>query len=87
MRGTSQAIPVSLRNVRCLCGCDDANDLLREAIKFATSSWSFSEVGELDQEMTDKRWNDLNLDWPFGSAASPKGDFPLRTLPEGEEYS
>jgi hypothetical protein len=41
IRGTSQSITVSLRTVRCLCGCDDADDLIRESIKFATSSWTF----------------------------------------------
>ncbi|HEV2829180.1 MAG TPA: DUF4157 domain-containing protein, partial [Pyrinomonadaceae bacterium] len=64
VRGTSQSITVSLRAARCLCGCGDANDLIKETIKFATASWSPEEVTELDQELTDARWKSMNLDWP-----------------------
>ena len=74
VRGTSQSITVSLRTARCLCGCNDANDLIKETIKFATASWSPQEVTELDQELTDARWKSLNLDWPAQSQA--KGSSP-----------
>jgi hypothetical protein len=64
VRGTRQSITVSLRTARCLCGCDDANDLIKETIKFATASWTPQQVSELDQELTDARWKSMNLDWP-----------------------
>jgi len=85
IRGTSQSITVSLRTVRCLCGCGDANELIRQTIEFATSSWTQEEKAELDLEMSHYRWNYLNLDWPFGPAA-PKV-VPERLLPEGEEMA
>jgi len=85
VRGTSQSITVSLRTARCLCGCEDANDLIRETIKFATSSWSLQEGDELDREMTDGRWSAMNLDWP--TQRPQKGDFPQTVMPEGEEVA
>jgi hypothetical protein len=83
--GTKQAIPLSLRAVRCACACEDAEALIRQAIKFATQTWTFEERRQLDREMTDPRWDDLDLRWP--SDEPQKGDFPLRTLPEGTEYA
>src|SRR5262249_25366719 len=85
IRGTSQSITVSLRTVRCLCGCSDANDLIRQTIEFATSSWTQEEKTELDLEMNHYRWSHLNLDWPF-AMAGPKA-VPERLLPEGEEMA
>lgn len=64
IRGTSQSITVSLKTARCLCGCDDANDLILETLRFATASWTLEEVMELNREMTDDRWSALDLDWP-----------------------
>jgi hypothetical protein len=74
VRGTRQSIMVSLRTARCLCGCDDANDLIKETIKFATAGWSPQQVSELDQELTDARWKSMNLDWPAQPQA--KGGSP-----------
>ena len=74
VKGTHQSITVSLRTARCLCGCDDANELIKETIKFATASWAPQQVSELDQELTDARWKSMNLDWPTQPQA--KGSSP-----------
>ncbi|HEY2990876.1 MAG TPA: DUF4157 domain-containing protein [Candidatus Binatia bacterium] len=83
IRGKEQSITVSLRNVRCRCGCGDAEDLIRQTIDFATSSWTLQEKRELDRELTDAQWDTLDLRWP--AIVPQKGDFPLRILPEGTE--
>ena len=71
IRGTEQSITVSLRTVRCLCQCDDANKMIRETIESATSSWTQQEKNDLHREMRDPRWNDLDLRWPFVAPAMP----------------
>lgn len=85
IRGTSQSITNSLRVVRCLCGCGDANELIRQTIDFATDSWTRGEKVQLDREMSDPRWDALDLRWPSG--VPQKGDFPVRVLPEGTEFA
>ena len=87
IRDPEQSITASLRTARCLCGCNDANDLIRETIRFATASWTLQEKLELDREMTDKRWSALDLNWPAFAPQPPKGDFPARILPVGEEFA
>jgi hypothetical protein len=74
MRGKSQAIPVSLNVIRCLCGCEDANDLIRETVRFATSSWSALQRNQLDREMNDPQWSSLDLRWP--NRLPPTPDVP-----------
>jgi hypothetical protein len=71
IRGTEQSITVSLRTVRCVCQCDDANKMIRETIEFATSSWTQQEKNDLHREIRDPRWNDLDLRWPFVAPAIP----------------
>jgi hypothetical protein len=83
--GTKQAIPLSLKVVRCLCACDDAEALIRQTIEFATQGWTLVQREKLDREMTGRRWSSLDIRWPNGPP--PKGDFPLRTLPPGTEYA
>ena len=83
--GARQSVLVSLRTARCLCGCDDANALIRETIEFATRSWTAQEKVELDLEMTHYRWSSKNLDWPSGPAAQKT--VPDRPLPEGQEMA
>lgn len=85
VRPDGQSIKSSLRTARCFCGCGDANDLIRETIKFATSSWTVEEMLALDLEMTHHRYSDLNLDWPSGS--SSQKIVPDRLLPAGEEMA
>jgi hypothetical protein len=65
IRGTDQSITNSLRVVRCLCGCVDANDMIKETIDFATGSWNQNEKNDLHREMRDPKWTDLDLRWPF----------------------
>jgi hypothetical protein len=65
IRGTSQSITNSLRVIRCLCGCEDAEDMIRETIQFATSSWTQEEKNQLHREMRDPQWSALDLRWPF----------------------
>ncbi len=69
--GTDQSITVSLRTVRCVCQCDDANKLIKETIEFATSSWTQQEKNDLHREMRHPRWNDLDLRWPFVAPSIP----------------
>jgi hypothetical protein len=83
--GVHQSIPVSLRTARCFCGCDEANDLIRETIKFATASWTIQEVNALDMEMTHHRWSGLNLNWPNDPTSWQR--VPDRLLPEGNEMA
>ena len=72
--GTRQAIPVSLKVVRCACACDAAEALIRQTIEFATSTWTAAERRELDREMNDARWKALDIRWPFSApAATPQG--------------
>jgi hypothetical protein len=85
VRRDFQSIKVSLRTARCFCGCDDANDLIRETLKFATSSWTTQEVIALDLEMTHHRYSDLDLDWPSGPTSQKV--VPDRLLPEGQEMA
>jgi hypothetical protein len=85
IRRDHQSIKVSLKTARCFCGCGDANDLIRETLKFATASWTDREKLDLDLEMTHHRWSDLNLDWPSGP--SSQKTVPDRLLPEGEEMA
>jgi hypothetical protein len=69
--GTKQSITVSLRTARCACNCDEANKMIREAIEFATASWTQQEKNELHREMRDPRWHDLDLRWPFVAPPIP----------------
>jgi hypothetical protein len=69
--GTSQSITVSLRTARCACNCEDADKMIKEAIAFATSSWTQQEKNDLHREMRDPRWHDLDLRWPFVAPAIP----------------
>ena len=85
VRRDFQSIKISLRTARCFCGCDDANDLIRETLKFATSSWTTQEVLALDLEMTHHRFSDLDLDWPSGPTSQKV--VPDRVLPEGQEMA
>jgi len=85
VRRDHQSIKVSLRTARCMCGCGDANDLIRETIKFETASWTAQEAIALDLELTHSRYSDLNLDWPSGPASQKV--VPDRLLPEGEEMA
>lgn len=76
IRGTKQSITNSLRVVRCLCQCDDANKMIKETIEFATSSWTQQEGNELHREMRHPRWNDLDLRWPFVAPSIPSVQGP-----------
>jgi hypothetical protein len=71
IRGTSQSITVSLRTVRCVCQCDDANKMIKETVEFATSSWTQQEKNDLHREMRDPMWTDLDLRWPFVAPPIP----------------
>jgi hypothetical protein len=65
IRGKSQSITNSLRAVRCLCGCEDADDMIRDTLTSAMSSWDVNQKNDLHREMRDPKWNDLDLRWPF----------------------
>ena len=70
--GTRQSITNSLRVIRCLCGCRDANNIIREAIEFATNTWSqLKKIISATREMTDTRWDSLDLRWPFSAPSTP----------------
>jgi len=71
IRGTSQSITVSLRTVRCVCQCDDANSLIKETVEFATSSWTQQEKNDLHRELRDPQWSALDLRWPFVAPSIP----------------
>jgi hypothetical protein len=73
-----QSITNSLRVIRCLCGCQDADDLIRQTIEFATASWTLTEKNAIHQEMTDARWSALDLRWPF----SPQPTAPAVLSPK-----
>jgi hypothetical protein len=70
IRRMDQSITNSLRVVRCLCDCKDANDLIRQTVEFATSRWTQSEKDDLNAEMNDPQWKSLQLDWPFPAPAA-----------------
>ena len=70
--GTSQSITNSIKVVRCLCDCKDADAVIQETIKFATASWTESERKDLHSQMLDPKWSGLNLDWPFDASGAPK---------------
>jgi hypothetical protein len=70
--GTSQSITNSVKVVRCLCGCKDADSMIQETIKFATSSWTESERKDLHSELLNPKWSSLKLDWPFDASGAPK---------------
>lgn len=69
--GTHQSITVSLRTVRCVCNCDDANKMIRETVEFAMASWTQEQRNTLHREMRDPRWNSLDLRWPFVPPGTP----------------
>jgi hypothetical protein len=71
VRGTNQSITVSLRTVRCVCQCDDANTMIKETVEFTTASWTQQEKNELHRELRDPRWADLDLRWPFVAPPLP----------------
>lgn len=71
IRGTKQSITNSLRVIRCLCGCQDADDMIKETIEFATSSWDVNQKNDLHREMRDPIWKDLDLRWPFIAPGTP----------------
>ncbi len=89
IRGTKQSITNSLRVIRCMCDCLDANSIIREAIEFAMASWTQSEKDELHDEMNNPIWNSLDLRWPFFSSTHDfgPGDYPERVLPPGMAYA
>lgn len=72
IRGTKQSITNSLRVIRCLCGCEDAEDMIRETIEFATKSWTQEEKNQLHREMRDPQWSALDLRWPFIAPPIPE---------------
>jgi hypothetical protein len=65
IRGTRQSITNSMRIIRCMCGCSDANAIIKEAIEFGTKTWTQGEKDDLNREMNRPEWNSLNLNWPF----------------------
>lgn len=71
IRGTEQSITVSLRTVRCVCQCNDANKMIKETIEFAMSSWTQQEKNDLHREMRDPMWTGLDLRWPFVAPPIP----------------
>jgi hypothetical protein len=79
IRGTRQSITVSLRTVRCSCNCDEANKMIKETIEFATHSWTQELKNQINREMRDPRWSELDLRWPFVAPSVP--DVP-RPVPE-----
>jgi Domain of unknown function (DUF4157) len=82
IRGLRQSITVSLRTVRCVCACDDANKMIKETIEFATASWTQQQKNELHREMRDPQWADLDLRWPFVAPGAPSVQaVPARSQP------
>jgi Domain of unknown function (DUF4157) len=76
IRGTRQSITVSLRTVRCACPCNDAEKMIKEAIQFATASWTQKEKNELHQEMRNPMWTSLDFRWPFAAPPNPSVTAP-----------
>ena len=71
IRGKRQSITVSLRTVRCVCACDDADKMIKETVEFATASWTQPQKNELHRELRDLQWASLDLRWPFVAPAIP----------------
>jgi hypothetical protein len=80
--GTVQSITNSLRVVRCSCGCEDAEDMIRETIQFATSAWTQEEKNQLNREMRDPQWSALDLRWPFVAPGVPGVGKPAPERPK-----
>jgi hypothetical protein len=71
IRGTEQSITNSLRVVRCMCQCDDANTMIKETIEFTIASWTQQDKNDLHREMRDPMWTGLDLRWPFVAPPIP----------------
>jgi hypothetical protein len=75
--GEEQSIKNSLRVVRCLCGCEDSNDMIKQTIDSATAPWNQNQKNDLNREMNNPKWKDLDLRWPYTVPPIPNVPSPV----------
>ena len=60
-----ESIPGTIRQIKCICACEDARGYIRGAFELASVDWSDEEKTVFHAQMKRGLGADYNVDWPF----------------------